>query len=65
MTLKQILTVTESCMVVSIYDSKIEKVIFVGRVDKVSKVCDSQLEREVYSINHSEADDEYDIELVL
>lgn len=65
MKLEQILKITESCIIVSIYDSKINKVIFTGRVDELLKTYDSRLERNVGHINHSEPEDEWDIEFVI
>lgn len=65
MKLSQILKITESCMVVRIYDRKINKVIYTGRVNELLKIYDSRLERNVVHINHSEPDDEWDIEFVI
>lgn len=65
MKLSQILQMTECCMVVSIYDGKINQVVFTGRVDELLKTCDSILDRNVGQINHSEPEDEWDIEFVI
>lgn len=63
MKLNDLLKVTESCMIISIYDSNITEILYTGRVDDLLKLTDN-LGQTVISINHSESDD-YDIEIVI